>query len=146
MANKGTAASGELANGTEQNDFSTANYSTHPAWVRVQHQIDIERPKPFEWIGKGGKIMTIPGNPHRFDPCMPSGALLRSVLIYLIKSDGQASRATAIKEVSRKAGFTASDVRGVINWLIDVDAAYQIATAESTVTVRLIGEADDEVF
>ncbi len=136
-----TSQSNESAK-TEKPHYTTSCPETHPAWVRVQRILESQRNRPDTYTGGVYGVSVIPAKRDPYDPSQPLGALLKSVLIFIIKAGGQVDRASTIRELAKQTGFTPANVRGVLDWLIRAKVARQIATAESTIEIRLVDGAE----
>lgn len=133
----GTANQGATQKKNLNNDCTTM----HPAWERVQGIID-----DLNALLSGPYMQSLPGPAyHRYDARTYRGALLRCLMIYLINSpNNRADRATTIRELAKQTGYTLSDVRGVITWLVGKTIIRQLATADASVTLTLTDGGDNE--
>lgn len=124
MLNKQTPRLTSTVNkGAEQKrhrNYSTSSPETHPAYLKLQRNL------------AGMSHL------HQYSDSRPGGALIKCLMIYLIKSpDCRACRAKTLKNIAQKTGFTHADSRNALHWLIRGNIVRQLATNDASITLAL---------
>lgn len=129
--NKNAPTTAEVSKGAKKNrpqNYTTSAPEVHPAHLMLQRKL-----ASMSWK-------------HCYSDSRPGGALINSIMIYLIKSPNyRACRVTTLKSIAKKTGFTPVETRNALHWLTLIGVVRQLATNDSSITLALSdgGEEND---